>query len=98
MVTTTTNGIQTWTVPSTGMYRITALGASSGQNSDSARLPGLGATMEGKFSLTGGEVLQILVGQMGENHPGYACGGGGGGSPNADSGDESGETVKIVKQ
>jgi hypothetical protein len=74
----TTTGIQTWTVPSTGLYRVVAYGASSGQNSNSARTPGLGAIMQGDFSLNGGDVLQILVGQMGENHPSYAAGGGGG--------------------
>jgi len=78
MVGTTTTGIQTWTVPATGLYRVTARGASSGVNGNTARLPGYGATMAGDFSLNAGDVLQILVGQMGENHPSYAAGGGGG--------------------
>ena len=75
---TTSTGIQTWTVPTTGLYRVTAVGASSGWNGNTARTPGYGATMAGNFSLNAGDVLQILVGQMGENHPSYAAGGGGG--------------------
>ncbi|MCU0360714.1 MAG: glycine-rich protein [Bacteroidia bacterium] len=74
----TATGIQTWTVPTSGLYRITAFGASSGQNSNANMLPGLGARIEGEFNLIAGDVLQILVGQMGENHPSFAAGGGGG--------------------
>ncbi|WP_317898459.1 T9SS type A sorting domain-containing protein [Aurantibacillus circumpalustris] len=73
----TTTGIQTWTVPLTGLYRITAIGATSGTTGASGRTPGYGAFMSGEFTLTAGDVLQILVGQRGQDHPSYAAGGGG---------------------
>jgi len=56
------NGIQLWTVPSSGTYRIEAWGAQGGGNNG-----GLGARMRGDFSLTEGQVLRILVGQRGTN-------------------------------
>ena len=68
-------GIQSWTVPATGLYRIAAYGAKGGNGSGTG---GSGATMQGDFNLTGGQVLKILVGQLGDN--GTAQGGGGGGS------------------
>jgi hypothetical protein len=77
MVTATTNGIQTWTVPYTGNYRIDARGAQGGTSGTTAG--GLGATMIGDFALNGGEVIQILVGQQGESG-GSGPGGGGGGT------------------
>jgi hypothetical protein len=77
MVTTTTNGIQTWTVPSTGVYKIDARGAQGGIGNS---VPGgLGAKMIGDFNLTAGEVIWILVGQVGDNG-GTGPGGGSGGS------------------
>jgi hypothetical protein len=76
LVTTTTNGIQTWTVPYTGNFRIEARGAQGGTSGSGG---GLGATMIGDFTLTVGEVIQILVGQVGDNG-GTGPGGGGGGS------------------
>ncbi len=73
-----TNGIQRWTVPITGNYRITAAGAEGGGESDG----GQGAIMAGTFSLTEGDIIQIAVGQMGlaETYEGNSAGGGGGGS------------------
>jgi hypothetical protein len=62
-----TTGIQLWTVPATASYRITAAGASSASG-------GLGANIQGTFSLTQGQIIQILVGQQG------TLNGGGGGS------------------
>lgn len=56
-----TNGIQLWTVPATGTYRITARGA-QGSTPDGTR-GGRGAVMTGDFNLTAGEKIQILVGQ-----------------------------------
>ena len=50
-----TQGIQEWTVPSTGTYRIEAYGAQGGNGSGSST-GGLGARMRGDFSLTEGEV------------------------------------------
>lgn len=72
------NGIQTWTVPYTGTFRIEARGAQGGSSTSPG---GLGARMVGDFSLTVGEVLRILVGQRGENGvSSLSPGGGGGGS------------------
>lgn len=68
---TVTSGIQYWTVPTTGTYRITAVGAVGGDGG------GYGASMRGDFALVAGDVLKILVGQSGANGSG---GGGGGGS------------------
>jgi hypothetical protein len=69
------NGIQTFTIPSTGLYRIQALGAKGGNGY--VVTGGSGAKMQGDFYLTAGQVLKILVGQTGLNG---TCGGGGGGS------------------
>ena len=65
-------GIQRWTVPASGNYRIEVNGAQGGA---SAQGGGLGARMIGTISLSGGSIVQILVGQMG----GYGTTGGGGG-------------------
>ncbi|MEI8192486.1 MAG: glycine-rich protein, partial [Flavobacteriia bacterium] len=70
---TSSNGIQLWTVPSTGTYRIEAFGAQGGGNNNFGR----GAQMRGDFNLTAGQQLQILVGQSGGY---YQSGSGGGGS------------------
>lgn len=75
-VQSTISGIQTWTVPYTGNFRIEARGAQGGASTNAG---GLGAVMAGDFALTAGEVLRILVGQMGDNG-GSGPGGGGGGS------------------
>lgn len=76
-----TQGYQLWTVPATGTYRIEAIGAAGGGPSLSGR--GSGARIRGEFSLTQGQKLKIVVGQMGSdgNNPcGSTKGGGGGGS------------------
>lgn len=69
------NGIQSWTVPTTGPYRIDAYGAQGGNNA-SGLVGGLGARSGGVFTLTAGQVIQILVGQW----PGANDVGGGGGT------------------
>ena len=71
-------GIQYWTVPVTGTYTITAKGASSGNTSGATANVGLGANIAGTFSLTRGEIIRILVGQMGTGTSIYYTGGGGG--------------------
>lgn len=75
-----TNGIQSWTVQKTGIYRITANGACGGPynnyytyNGD----PGKGASIQGDFSLNAGDILNIVVGQIGISGL-YGSGGGGG--------------------
>ncbi len=73
-------GIQTWTVPTNGLYRISTYGAQGGGSTGGANtgsLGGLGAVMIGDFNLTAGQVLKILVGQEGGSAP-YGGGGGGG--------------------
>jgi len=72
---TVSSGIQQWIVPTTGTYRIDALGAQGG--SIGAYSGGLGARIRGDFSLTAGDVLQIIVGQTGIG-AGAGSGGGGG--------------------
>lgn len=62
-----TNGVQLWTVPATGTYRIQAAGAQGGGGG------GLGARIRGDFTLTEGQKLRIVVGQAG----GGTAGGGG---------------------
>lgn len=64
------NGIQYWMVPIDGTYRITATGAGMWNH----RQGGYGARMRGDFYLTQGEVIRILVGQIG-NTGGDAAGG-----------------------
>lgn len=58
---TASNGIQTWTVPTTGTYTIVAKGAQGAPYSATAG--GVGAVMQGNFSLTQGEKINIIVGQ-----------------------------------
>lgn len=72
-------GIQRWTVPATGMYEITALGAAGGVVDGSD--PGRGARVEGHIYLEHGDELQVLVGQEGEyGSAGWGDASGGGGS------------------
>lgn len=75
-----TQGIQLWTVPTTGTYRITAIGA-KGASVSATVLGGNGARMIGDFTFSTGTVLAILVGQQGTQTP-VSTGnkGGGGGS------------------
>ena len=83
-VTINTQGIQEWTLPLSGTYKIEAWGASGGEGDDpqNATRPGNGARMSGHFTLTGNHVLKILVGQLGGtgNSTSSKAGGGGGGS------------------
>ncbi|KAL0242668.1 hypothetical protein GEMRC1_005231 [Eukaryota sp. GEM-RC1] len=78
------NGIQHWTVPLTGMYRIECAGARGGNNnSNTSTKPGKGAIMIGEFELKSGQNIKILVGQVGcdaQNTGDSRAGGGGGGS------------------
>lgn len=74
---TVVNGIQKWTVPASGTYRIKAIGSVGGGYGGGNY--GYGASIQGDFTLTQGEVLSILVGQRGISGGGsYAQGGGGG--------------------
>lgn len=79
----TTQGIQLWTVPRTGQYRITARGAQGGTRaSTSVNIGGFGAILTGTFSLVQNEKIRILIGHVGvaslTNVDGSAGGAGGG--------------------
>ena len=76
------SGIQQWTVPYTGDYRIEAIGAAGGydQRINSSQYRGRGARMIGTFRLNKGEVIQILIGQEGGINKMYKSSGGGGGT------------------
>ena len=69
---TSSNGIQLFTIPSTGTYTIEVWGGQGGENSE-----GYGARMKGDFHLSSGTVLKILIGQRGSRDR-YAMSGGGG--------------------
>ena len=81
---TVSGGIQNWTVPTTGTYTIETAGAVGGYGTVTYT-GGLGARMTGTFELTAGQVIQILVGQSGEDWATQKAGGGGGGSFVVDS-------------
>jgi len=69
-------GIQLWTVPYTGNYRIKAYGAQGGSTSNCRG--GGGAFVQGEFSLTEGEIIKILCGIPGPTSPNDCDTGGGG--------------------
>ena len=72
--------IQSWTVPISGVYAITAYGAQGGGQAHYGWLGGNGAEVGGDIRLTAGTVLNIVVGGVGEPGVGIrgAAGGGGG--------------------
>jgi hypothetical protein len=71
------NGYQKWTVPTSQNYWIEAYGARGG---NSASFGGGGSYVRGKFALSEGQELQIVVGQMGTDrgNVSYSAAGGGG--------------------
>jgi hypothetical protein len=76
---TVTGGIQSWVVPSTGTYEITAAGAVGGATPSA--VGGKGRVITSQISLTQGETIKIIVGQTGgriQFTTGYSGGGGGG--------------------
>ena len=83
---TLSNGTQIWSVPVTGRYIIEAFGASGANGTDfnqsEWRIGGLGAKMEGTFTLAKGAKLKILIGQEGHRTADFSDrpGGGGGGT------------------
>lgn len=70
-----TQGIQLYTVPATGRYKITVAGAGGGSANS---FGGRGLVASSVFDLTQGTKLQILVGQQGSVGTGGSTGGGGG--------------------
>lgn len=75
------NGIQLWTVPKSGTYRIETYGAQGGKGANSAgKQGGKGANIAGTFTLSKGTTLNIVVGQEGLQGLGNAnCNASGGG-------------------
>lgn len=75
------NGIQVWTVPQSGYYRIECAGASGGTNgSNSVGGGGQGYRNSGVFYLSGNTSLRIVVGQHGVGASSGSAAGGGGAS------------------
>ncbi len=70
-------GIQRWTVPRTGTYRIDVAGATGFAYSTNERR-GFGYRLRGDFALTQGQIVQIAVGQGGVGSGGSGGSGGGG--------------------
>ena len=64
---TITSGIQAWTVPATGLYyfKIAGAGTPTATSSIDTIKQGLGVVMYATGSFTSGDVISILVGQMG---------------------------------
>ena len=83
-ITINTQGIQEWSIPSNGTYKIEAWGASGGEGdgTNNNTRPGNGARMSGHFTLVANNLLKILVGQQGGtgSSSNEKAGGGGGGS------------------
>ena len=76
----TFQGYQDWTVPVSGIYEFTANGA-AGYNGTGSGGVGRGAIVKGRVALTKGEIITIIVGQVGAApSSGTAWGGGGGGT------------------
>jgi len=71
----TTQGYQLWTVPSTRTYTVVCAGAATFNPSNGY---GYGAIITTTISLTKGQIIQILVGQMGGQYSPKSSGGGGG--------------------
>ena len=71
-VTVSPQGMQNFTIPFSGAYRIEAYGAQGGPNW------GMGAYIAGDFTFTAGQVLKIAVGQQGGSaNSSHGSGGGG---------------------
>ena len=70
------NGIQHWTVPVSGMYRVTAIGA-QGASAQAGTQGGRGARIAGEFYLLAGTHLRLVVGQVAGRNAVNGSGGGG---------------------
>ena len=92
-------GIQTWTVPVSGTYRIEGWGAAgvgSPSNNNNLQIVSYGAKMSGLFELTAGEEIQILVGQIGVSGNLDYHGAGGGGSFVTRSPHNTNESILLI--
>lgn len=74
------NGKQQWTVPKSGNYSIIAAGAKGGSNTSTARAGFGGRVVQGTIALAQGQIVEIVVGQMGLPTSSSGGGGGGGGT------------------
>ena len=75
-VTVQTRGIQEWSVPFSGTYRIEVFGASGGDST--LGTAGKGASMSGNFTFNESQLLKIIPGQKGKSNSNHGGGGGGG--------------------
>ena len=89
LVTINTQGVQEWTVSSSGTYTIEAWGAKGGGDA----VGGLGMRMKGEFSLLQNEVIKIVVGQQGGLAGNNNTSSGGGGSYNSGSNQDNSSGV-----
>ena len=89
------NGVQLWTVPADGVYRIQANGATGGRSVNWGRNGGTGASARGDFTLKVGDVLRIGVGQYGGSNT-YDGGGGGASFVAVDPDDGSATTLLVI--
>jgi len=71
-------GIQHWTVPETATYTFTTVGAGGGSDVGGAT-GGSGAKVVNSVSLSKGDIIKMMVGQIGLTDAAAAKGGGGGG-------------------
>ncbi|MSY87077.1 MAG: hypothetical protein F2652_01700, partial [Actinobacteria bacterium] len=76
-ITAISGGIQYWTVPVTGTYRVTTQGASGASNSGYNN-GGYSSVVTADVKLTKGQVLKVLVGQNPLSYTTWTQGGGGG--------------------
>lgn len=96
---TSNAGVQLWTVPRSGTYRVLARGAQGGPFA--ANAGGVGAVIQGDFLITKGTVLRVLVGQTATIASGrlYRDSPGGGGSfvvRNPSSGNPSVNDILVI--
>ncbi len=79
LVTVADSGFQNWSVPFSGRWAVTAVGA-AGASATPGFNGGRGAQIYGEFVLTAGQSLRLAVGQLGSGVSSGGNGGGGGGS------------------
>ena len=95
-VSMTTQGIQEWTVPTTGTYTIEVLGAAGGTQPEYSYFRSMGTRMKGEFSLVQGDVLLIAVGQKGSDTSNSDNEGGGGGGSFVAKGSDIATAIPLI--
>ncbi len=81
-VTLVAEGWQKFQIEYTGDYTFTVVGAAGGHVAN-INLGGKGAKLTGKIALKKGDIIYVLVGQVGWSNPSWADWGGGGGGASA---------------